>query len=162
MPEFEMNGAHLPEYRVLDPFTRGYIEAMFFTDTETGTVHEAEDDFSRVWNPELDSSLPGDVGFEDLAPEALEAIKKDCANFQKVADAWLQRAYDAGLKSSAYDETQAGRDFWFTRNGHGVGYWDRDFDAEDGETIGKALSHASKRFGEVWSCFGDDGRVYVS
>ena len=27
---------------------------------------------------------------------------------------------------SGYCEEQAGRDFWFTRQGHGAGFWDRE------------------------------------
>ncbi len=165
MPQFEMNGGHLPEFRALSEFAQGYIEALFFTEEETGSVRVSEDGFFQVWNPETDSSLPGDCGFADFDPESLKRIVADCDAFQARVPALLESAYERGLTGAGYDATQAGRDFWFTRNGHGVGYRDRDFadgEGATGEALGRALSEASKRFGESNVYFGDDEKVYVS
>ena len=57
-----------------------------------------------------------------------------------------------------FDDSEAGADFWFTRNGHGVGYWDGDYP----EPQATRLDDASKRFGEVWLYVGDDGQLYFS
>lgn len=113
MPAFEMNGKHLPAFRALDSFTQGYIEAMFFTECEPGANADSHD-------PETQSALHGECGFVDLAPEALARIVAHCAAFQASNAELLEIAYERD-----YDSEQAGRDFWFTRNGHGVGYWDR-------------------------------------
>lgn len=177
MPEFQMNDSEARDFRALDEFTQGYIEALFFTDEEPGTERavcgrcdrpvEAVDgkcphcgnadlDVPRnLWDPENQSSLPGDVGFLDIAPEALERIENDCAQFRSRHGALLEEAtaYD-------YDMTQAGRDFWYTRNGHGVGFWDRYDEIRD-EHLRDALTDAAKAFGEVWTTLGDDGKVYV-
>lgn len=48
--------------------------------------------------------------------------------------------------------SQAGHDFWLTRNGHGAGYWDRDL----GEA-GEQLSEAATAFGMVDLFVLDDG-----
>ena len=87
-------------FRDLPEFVQGYIEAMFFTDTgENGLEH-------------ADTS--------ELAPEALASIRKTCEAFQAETAALLALAYERN-----YDAAQAGRDFWFTRQVHGAGFWDR-------------------------------------
>ena len=120
MPEFVMEGRDHAA-RAESDFVLGFIEAMFFT--EVGHV-AAEDWFST--DPEertKDGSLPCDVGYADLHPDSLAAIRADCAAWQKKHAGLL---YFACGFMSGYDETQAGRDYWFTRNGHGVGFWDRE------------------------------------
>lgn len=149
MPEFQMNGTDEPAFNSLDEFTQGYIEAMFFTSGEPGTTRE-------TWDPETQSSLPGDVGFDDLAPETLARFIADCVQFQALHPLMLEEAYSR----DDYSPVQAGRDFWFTRNGHGVGFWDRE--QLKGEVdIGEALTVVTKA---TWSnrdvYLGDDGRIY--
>lgn len=140
-------------WRDLDYFTQGYIEAVFFTECEPGTDASSHD-------PETQSSLHGDCGFADLAPEALERIVAQCAAFQAENAADLDQAYS----ETDYDSEQAGRDFWFTRNGHGVGFWDRDaldwYSADQVTKLGDKLSEAAHAAGEVYVYLGDDGRVY--
>lgn len=148
MPEFRMNG-RCDAFTALDAFTQGCIECIFFTNTEPGTTRE-------TWNPETQSSLPGDVGFQDLAPETLASIIADCERFQKAHAKLLAKAYNR----PGYDEERAGRDFWYTRNGHGVGFWDRD---ELGKDLGAKLSACCgwrTKFPDVDVYLGDDGKVY--
>lgn len=58
---------------------------------------------------------------DDIAPEALEEIRQDCASFIAAnRDDLAQWAAD-----------QAGHDFYLTRNGHGAGFWDRGLEAGD-------------------------------
>lgn len=83
-----------------DDFLRGYIECIYFTDT-------GDDE-----QPEADAELSDDARAQCVA---------DCEGFQSIAGPLLTRAYETGQ----YDAAQAGRDFWFTRNHHGVGFWDR-------------------------------------
>lgn len=49
---------------------------------------------------------------------------------------------DAGSPEAAF-----GHDLWLTRQGHGVGFWDRD---ELGKQLGVDLSEACKRAGETY------------
>jgi hypothetical protein len=58
-----------------------------------------------------------------------------CRSFQEA---------NAELLAKAGDEEQNGRDFWFSRNGHGVGFFDRGYPDE----IGDALQDAARAFGE--------------
>lgn len=138
MPEFILDrGAKATEFKNLDSFLQGYIEAMFFTECHAD-------------NPKLDGA-----SFDQLAPEALAAANEDCTAFNLMADAWLDKAYQHGDMS--YDMHRAGVDFWFTRNRHGAGFWDRGLGA-----AGEKLSDFAHTFGDVDVYRGDDGMVYTS
>jgi len=90
----------------LSDFAQGYIEALFFT------WPDDEGDFiGGITSP----------AFGDLASETLRTIVADCETFERENAATLESAY-----ARDYDASQAGRDFWFTRCGHGVGFWDRE------------------------------------
>lgn len=101
MPVFVMEGRDHAA-RAESDFVLGFIEAMFFT--------EGDD-------------LPEGVGYADLHPGSLAAIRADCEAWQAENADLL--AFACG-PMSGYDEVQAGRDYWFTRNGHGAGFWDRE------------------------------------
>lgn len=116
----------------LDEFTREFLEAAWFTD-EDRLKEEAEQNG-------LD---PEEHDFE-WSQEALERAKVDCEKFQ----AENAEAIETG--------NNAGHDFWYTRNGHGVGFWDGDWE----EPYATQLDNASKAFGEVWTYLGDDGLIY--
>lgn len=148
MPEFQMP-LDDSEYAVqwqrakIGYFAKGYFEAMFFTECHSD-------------NPELE-----DATINDLSADAWEQSLKDCAAFQanlpkdSHGRTYLDLAYDYALID--YDSEQAGRDFWFTRNGHGVGFWDRGLGL-----VGDRLSVASKAFRAVDLYRGDDGKLYLS
>ncbi len=133
MPEFILNHGTpqaSEQYCALDPFTRGYVEAMFFT--ETGDLEDGELQHANV---------------AELAPESWECIAKDCAAFQ---------ATDA-FKSQWFDYEHAGRDFWYTRNGHGCGFWDGDWS----EPHATALTEAARQFDFIDLYRGGDGLIYL-
>lgn len=141
MPEFILDHGTADAARKffeLDEFTRGYIEAAFFTNTGSGDDGDLED-----------------ASFSELSPESLKAASDDCERFNLAADAWLFKAYTRGDMS--YSSEQAGRDFWFTRCGHGVGFCDRDLGV-----TGDKLSEIARTFGNVDMYRGDDGLIYFS
>lgn len=156
MPQFQLDGANSPEFKALPSFVQGYVEALFFTETESGSYRFASGG-ERQWNPETDSALPGDVGFDDLDSESLAKAQKECADFQEVARAYLARAYETGARGDDYDESQAGRDFWYSRNRHGVGFWDRGLAGNLGDVL-TDMAHAA---GSRYAYLGDDGKVYI-
>ena len=47
----------------------------------------------------------------------------------------------------------AGRDLWFTRQGHGVGFWDKSDDFYGSAEIRDAMDAAASALGEVHDCF---------
>lgn len=195
MPEFILDlgsSESAAQFRKLDSFTQGYIEAMFFTDGEQLCEESGRDMPAVAINRETLESrfVDGDSpGFADLAPQALQACILDCQTFQSQHVQLLTRAY-----TRDYDAEQAGRDFWFTRNGHGVGYWDREQLKDDtaeyealtsemvqaghdtpawhaalakrkelqSKSLGNRLSAAAKTFRGVDSYVGDDGLIYLA
>ena len=56
------------------------------------------------------------------------------------------------------DMEQVAHDFWLTRNRHGAGFWDGDYEEE----AGKKLTEIAHSFGEVHPYVGDDGKIYIS
>jgi len=135
MPEFQMpfeSNEDATEFKNLDSFTQGYVEALFWTECNSD-------------NEELE-----DKCFSDLAPGTLQEIIKDCKDFQETNKVLLGAAY-----TMSYNEEQAGHDYWLTRNGHGAGFWDRGIGG-----IGEKLSEAC-RYTEVCVYAGDDGKVYI-
>lgn len=159
MPEFQMSGKDAPAFSELDDFTKGYIEAAFFTEEERLTEElgaEMPGVLLNLTTGESRFAGPSVPSFEMLAPKALAEMIADCQEFQKINAELLGKAYGAAL--GRYDATQAGHDFWLTRNGHGAGFWDRGLGH-----IGEALSEACgwrTQFPERSLIVGEDGKIY--
>lgn len=93
----------------------------------------------------------------DIHPDTLALMEADCTRFQSENAADLAAA-DYGSRGREYGTDEcAGHDFWLTRNGHGVGFWDRDLGA-----LGDRLTKAAKAFGEFTLYLGDDGMIHGS
>lgn len=114
-----------------EQFLQGYLECALWSSTD-----ESRDDGG--------DPLDDNYGPEDFSEEALEECRKDCAAFLSDNLADLE---DIEL-------SQAGHDFWLTRNGHGAGFWDRGL----GER-GERLSKACKPYGSVYLYVDEEGRV---
>ena len=124
-----------------EAFVNGYVTALLFAESvET-------DESDEVY---LDSLVSG---IEDFSPEAAHNTRKDCRDFiVKVQREGIPLAYD--------NLEQAGMDFYYTRNGHGVGFWDRP------EIYGKAeaekLTKIAKSFPEIYVSFDqDENKVHI-
>lgn len=102
---------------------------------------------TALWSSTDDEGDPLDSVYtiDDIAPETLEAMRADCADFMEA------NAFDIGTQ---YE--RAGHDFWLTRNRHGAGFWDGDWEREAGQRL-TANSHA---YGSVDLYIGDDSRIY--
>lgn len=105
----------------MDAFTRGYLSAALFTEDPNPGQGEYQPDFTR---------LPADF---------VAQAEADCKRFQINAESFL-----ADLSSE--EEERAGRDFWYTRNGHGCGFWDGDWPEPDATH----LTGLAKRLGETY------------
>jgi hypothetical protein len=88
----------------------------------------------------------GDV---DWSPEAMEQMEQDAEDF-------FAKAEDLLAQTGVEDPRQHGYDFWLTRNGHGVGFWDRGY----GE-VGDKLTALADKYGSSDMYKGDDGKAYV-
>lgn len=152
MPQFHLD-VHddYGRWKRLDAFTQGYIEALFFTEMEHGTTSETHE-------PETQSSLPGDMTFADLSQTALATIVAECEAFQETHAALLESVYgvQGRYESREYDAQRAGNDFWYTRNGHGTGFWDRGLD-----DAGDKLADICRATRNQDAYMGDDGQIHV-
>ena len=119
----------------IDEFTRAYIACMLWSTNDES-------------DPSGGEPLDNNYTIDDLSDLAFAQICSDCRCFV--------RAYgkDIGPKLMS----QAGHDFWLTRNGHGAGFWDRP--ELYGEPLATNLTKASESHGEVWPYVGDDGKIY--
>lgn len=107
-------------------FVEAYIEAALWADSPR------DDD---------DQTIDADLAFDTR----LE-MQREAGDFYD--------ANTADILAYAQGVTQAGHDLWFTRVGHGVGYWE-----EKGEAA-ERLDKAAKALGSVELWIGDDGWIY--
>jgi hypothetical protein len=141
MAELRATDNELEFYDVSESPTReidsDYLDAMV-----------AEYARAALWASTDDNGSPLDDehSTDDIAPDTLAAMRRDCAAFVQ-ANAALLGALEAG---------QAGHDFWLTRNGCGVGFGDRGLGA-----VGDALTKACKAYGEVHLYVGDDNQIHA-
>lgn len=120
-------------------FLDAYIEAALWSSTDEST-------------PQGGEPLDDNYGPEDLTPETKAKMAEDCKKFQSEnADT---------LSASGLPDSQAGHDFWLTRNGHGSGFWDEEDDGDPAVKAAlEALTSASKKFGETHLYVGDNGEI---
>ncbi len=136
MPQYNLDCSLAMETRAkLDDFTFAYIETAMWTLTD-------EDGESLDY-----------LGLHDIADETIAKAIEDCAEFRMFADG-------CGNLLDGADDSQAGHDFWLTRNGHGAGFWDRSEDTYPNDPTGEKLTQAAHSFGEVNWYLGDDGNIY--
>jgi hypothetical protein len=121
----------------LNNFARHYVEALFFT------------------NAGPDDEIPADA---ELSESALETIAADCAKFEEQMGETIDAAECTRGSGEYTQREQAAHDFWMTRNGHGVGFWDGDWS----EPHASKLDDAAKAFGECQPYLGDDGLIYLA
>ena len=114
----------------IDEFTAHYLIAALWTESD-------DDEIPLENNYELDS-------FADCA---LQKAKEDCGSFVKE---------NAENLAQAGSDEQNGHDFWLTRNGHGTGFWDRDY----GKLGDKLTEACCSKFKEIYLYVGDDGKLY--
>ena len=163
MPEFVMDtSGHVEtrkesesiDWKSLDEFTQGYIEALFFTENVPNVYaqeFESPEIQKQLEQGTLCGSIPADACFGNIDAESLERIIEDCRSFQQSCAHLLEKA----CEFDHYDMTKAGSDFWYTRNGHGVGYWDRGLG-----DVGDQLSDESRPYGEVY-VYWNDGKIHL-
>jgi hypothetical protein len=116
------------DFTDFEMFFTACLAALFFTDVGD------------------DGDIPADAM---LAEETKEYLRADCLSF------W--RRFGCYALNEGKGAKDAGHDFWFTRNGHGAGFWDGDWD----EPYGHILNEGAKLYGEFQTYLGDDGLIYV-
>lgn len=95
--------------------------------------------------------------YDDIAPDALDAMRKDCARFLELAGDLICLANFKGRTDYGSISERAMHDFWLTRNHHGAGFWDGDYE----EPAGTRLTEIAQSFPECGLYLGDDGKIYL-
>ena len=109
-----------------------------------------------LWSSTDDACNPLDKNYgpDDIAPETRARMERDWYLFCLRADGLI---VDANLmRGQCSAETQAAHDFWLTRNGHGAGFWDGDWE----KSAGEKLTALAKKFGGMDLYVGDDGKIH--
>ena len=110
-----------------------------------------------------------DLDETNFTEEALEMVIHDCLWFQNDNREMLEKAYESTAYQNIYSrfsesdcyggiQSCAGHDFWMTRQGQGVGFWDRGLP----EDVDEALTGASKAFGECYVEVDDKYRIHIN
>lgn len=105
----------------LDTFTRAYMICALWSTNDEST-------------PSGGVPLDDNYGLENISEETAAVMIADCEKFQ------AENKDDIDGRDS-----QAGHDFWLTRNGHGAGFWEK---SDWPEEPGRRMTDASKAFGE--------------
>lgn len=121
---------------------------------------EMVDDYLEtiLW-AETDGDRPLDdtFGVDDFSDPARAFAKAELESFYLEATEALAQLERAGVEFDFPDDRWP-HDFWLTRNGHGVGFWDRE--EVYGKEAAHLLSEVSRRFGEKDAYVGDDNRIH--
>lgn len=107
---------------------------------------------AALWSSDNDATgepFDAEYGIYDFTDNARKEITKVVKKF---VDNNLET-----IKESELDMSQVGHDLWLTRNGHGVGFWDRGLP----KAIGDKLTANAKKLGESMLYVDKDGKVAV-
>jgi len=92
--------------------------------------------------------------FSNLSREVLERAEQDARIFFSLA---RDQGIDLGKHEWAGKIGSVAHDFLLTRNEHGAGFWDGDWD----EPLDETFTEISHMMGVVEFYVGDDGLVYL-
>lgn len=141
----------------LDSLVSGYIESALWSSSIT-------DDESPHYGDDFLGFTLSDR-FKKTMRERVARTLAKCSNrvlLKAYIDAHIAH-HDNPLATVIYNDF--GHDLWLTENGHGVGFWDRDYlevfpDCTDGETLGDALTDAVQ-YREGYLYLDDNDRVCI-
>lgn len=117
----------------VDDVLAGYLRCAVWAEVD----HEGEP---------LDSTYSAD----DFTDEAVAKARVLCDDFVRHAAVLLVDF----MMTTGRDAEAVGHDLWLTRNGHGVGFWDRG-----AGVVGERLSEMAGLYGEENVWHDDDGRL---
>ena len=122
------------------------IEAMLGAYVECA-LWSSTDNASESGGAPLDASYSAD----DIHPDTLATMRRDVESFA-MANAADILTWNAGRTTP---EEQAGYDLWLTRNGHGCGFWEDEW-----QEVGARLTDAAHALGTFDLYIGGDDRIH--
>lgn len=114
-------------------------------------TNKKESEFISAYLEAIDFTELGEYGQPPIGAEIDEDFLResiiDCLAFFSCIECYL----------SPENILQAGHDFWLTRNGHGVGFWDRS--DIYGETYAEKFTKIAESFGEAYAVYDELAEV---
>lgn len=137
---------HLERAQAFDRFVSAYIAAMLWSSND-----ESDDNGGQPFDANYSA--------DDFSVEARAQINRECAAFFDEHNELIESPETLdGIRFPGDVFEQAGHDFWLTRAGHGVGFWDGDWPEPAASILTKACKQAGNR--DVY--LGDDRSIYLS
>lgn len=141
------------EVEIMKEYGEEYNAAEIFDATSSFSIHDLssiEDAYleAAFWTEE--ENLDG-LSANNMDDETHLSVTKDIMHFLSQNKELVQEALQYTTPE------QIGHDLWFTRNGHGTGYWDRQELKNAG--ISDKLTEAAKQMGSK-NLLAADGNVY--
>jgi hypothetical protein len=107
---------------------------------------------SALWADLPEENMHDGLTVKNIHADSVAKATYDCVRFIE------QNIDDVNSAVEAMSIGHVAHDFWLTRNGHGAGFWDGDYE----EKLGDRLTAAAQKFGEADLYIGDDGWIYIS
>lgn len=118
----------------INSMVSGYLECALFSDIP--------DDDTAVY-----------FTFENISRSMLKKAYDDCKRF-------FDSLHIQNIFPDRPDYHAIGIDFWYTRQGHGTGFWDNYKKPYDDNTA-ELLTDIATGFGECYLYLGDNGKLYI-
>jgi hypothetical protein len=145
----------------INEILKGYIECALWTEEERledeATYDIDDEDYQEMDEAEKIIALKGKFDKKTFSSFIADDIDID-SKIEAYNDIkkFIKEAGDEAI-TEAIDENglfQLGMDIWFTRNGHGSGFFDRNYENE------KILMDAGRKLKSKDLYVGDDGKLY--
>lgn len=114
----------------------------------------SDDDIIIILYSYLETALCVESDNKDLEDRTIWDFSDESKEQAKSEIKWF--LHNAGDVFYNVSFTTIGHDLWLTRNGHGSGFFDRDYN----EDVLELLEDLSKELGEIYLYVGDDDEIY--
>jgi len=122
------------EQKAVDSLYKGYADALLFSELDSDTDEPLDYNYYR----------------EDIDDETTKRTKEKLLNYY--------RENKDAIKESDLDLDTIGNNIWYTRGGHGAGFFDHNLDSD----IEEKLTKGANKMGEYPSVETYDGKIFVS
>lgn len=119
----------------------GFVEAMLWAEH----YFDEQGNDRGAWQDHYD--------IEDISNDAESQIKADIDGFVNLCEGQGIDLHALDYRTERF--ANIGHDFYLTRQGHGVGFWDRGFGQ-----VGEELTKWAKTYGSI-NLYDSDGEVFV-
>ena len=128
----------------INAMVQGYLETELWAGTCV-SIKDPDIDQSEIdWESQTPNLQDLNYDIESFSKEALEKAVQECADFYEANEELLEGC----------DLETVGHDFMLTRNGHGAGFWDGDYEHGD------ELTKACKPYGGTYMYVDANGEIH--